>query len=151
MKSNLDKLNKTCSSVQNNYDTAIVSLKKVGMEQVIAYQQVWNAMSEEVQNSCKTTYDKVTQSWTDFQNDVSDKIEQLIADESYDETKVSKVFGLYAFDTDGNAKDYSETESKGNSFVNAQNSATSRKKNLNTLEAELQEAQEEYDDLLESQ
>lgn len=86
---------------------------------------------------------EVNQSWTDFSNRTADLI-KLVSDSGAEENKVSALFALKMFGTDGAVSEYVEGEAQYQTIATLQGQAVTAQKNCDTAETALLNKKAEY-------
>lgn len=134
--SNIAQIKNLATSQQNVYNSTLFKLTgalkdtNADKEKGEAYDQ---AMEE------------VNQSWANFQNQAGNLI-KLVADSSAESEGVSEVFGLKAFNSNGESVPYNPKESNYSSIAGVQKNAIAAQKNYDRIEKELLEKKAEYSD-----
>lgn len=148
----ISQLENQLSGANDVLDNHLKLLKKIGISQFNVYQGnmvgLMNALEGDSEKESKTqayslAMDKVNQCWNSFQSQVKDFI-KMLADSNNELEGISSVFALKALTSEGQADNYTESESYYSAFVTAQNNALKAQKNVNTLEASLLDKKAEY-------
>jgi hypothetical protein len=135
----------------------IAMLTKTARTQQNAYQNILTGLTgklDKKKDEDKKTaaeYDQamkeVTQSWDNFQNQVSDLI-KLVSDGGEQSDDVSAVFALKAFTKEGKSADYANDQQYYAAMAAAQKNAVEAQKNYDSIEKELYEKKAEYSDAI---
>jgi hypothetical protein len=134
--SNISQIRNLASAQQNVYNSTLFRLTNAltdtdaDKEKGAAYDQ---AMEE------------VNQSWANFQNQAGNLI-KLVADSGAESEGVSDVFGLKAFNGNGEAVPYTASESNYSGIASLQKTAVAAQKSYDSIEKELLEKRAEYSD-----
>ncbi len=151
---NLKKLRQEISAVESRLNAAKSSLedrmtlfKRCASAQQGLYQTKVAELMENADEQLTGELNRLTQSWNDFQNQAGDVIYLLADSEKNSEQTLAADFallGLVGTGAEVKVEAYPSGEAKYESMVKAQNSAVTAQMNVNTVEKELFEKKEAY-------